>query len=227
MPFIRLDQVDLVYHAEEIETRALADISLSIESGEFVAISGPSGSGKTSLMHVLGLLDLPNCGSYHLDGHDTSTLSAGQRAQLRNAAIGFVFQAFNLLEELRVEDNVELPLIYRKLPRAERKRRVAAALEQVGLIPRARHFPVQLSGGQQQRVAIARALAGEPRLLLADEPTGNLDSSTGEQIYKLLESLNQRGTTICMVTHDAGLAARARRQIHIRDGRIVDESRAP
>ena len=227
MPLIRLDQVDLVYHADEIETHALAGISLSIESGEFVAISGPSGSGKTSLMHVLGLLDLPSRGSYYLDGRDTSTLGAGQRARLRNAAIGFVFQAFNLLEELRVEDNVELPLIYGKVPRAERKRRVAAALAQVGLIPRARHFPAQLSGGQQQRVAIARALAGEPRLLLADEPTGNLDSRTGEQIYGLLESLNQRGTTVCMVTHDAQLAARARRRIHIRDGRIIDESRAP
>ena len=225
-PIIRLSAVKKVFLTDEVETHALEEVHLELQPGEYLAIAGPSGCGKTTLLSILGLLDAPSEGNYELGGREVARLSASERAQIRNRQIGFIFQAFNLIGDLTVYENVELPLTYRKLPAAERKRRVESALERVGMTHRMRHFPSQLSGGQQQRVAVARAVAGEPLILLADEPTGNLDSVNGEQVMDLLKELHQAGSTICMVTHDARYARHADRSIHLFDGRIVDEQHA-
>ena len=222
---IRLNGIRKVFFTDEVETHALEEVHLEIRAGEYVAIAGPSGCGKTTLLSLLGLLDTPSEGEYQLGGREVAKLSATERARIRNEQIGFIFQAFNLIGDLTVYENVELPLTYRKLPASERKRRVEAALERVGMVHRLRHFPSQLSGGQQQRVAVARAVAGEPLILLADEPTGNLDSGNGEQVMTLLQELHRAGSTICMVTHDARYANHADRAVHLLDGRIVDESR--
>jgi putative ABC transport system ATP-binding protein len=214
-----------VYRTDEIETHALAGVSLQVRSGEYVAIMGPSGCGKTTLMSILGLLDSPTAGSYHLAGQPVAGLTPAACAHFRNRNIGFVFQSFNLIGDLDVHDNVELPLVYRGgLPRGERREKVMRALEEVGMAHRLNHYPAQLSGGQQQRVAIARALAGEPAILLADEPTGNLDSANGGKIMDLLAALNARGATLVMVTHEPRYAARARRIVRLFDGQIVAES---
>ncbi|HUO82954.1 MAG TPA: ABC transporter ATP-binding protein [Gammaproteobacteria bacterium] len=210
-----------VYRTDSVETHALRDFSLRVEEGEFIAVSGPSGSGKTTFLNVAGLLEEFTAGEYRLDGEDVRALSDDERSRVRNEKIGFIFQSFNLIPDLNAFDNVDVPLRYRGFGAGERKRRIDAALEQVGLASRRRHFPSQLSGGQQQRVAIARALAGEPRFLLADEPTGNLDTVMAGQIMELLEDINSRGTTIVMVTHDPELACRARRKVHVLDGRIA------
>jgi putative ABC transport system ATP-binding protein len=223
---IRLTGVKKIFYTDEVETHALEEVHLELRPGEYLAIAGPSGCGKTTLLSILGLLDAPSEGNYELGGREVARLSASERAQIRNRQIGFIFQAFNLIGDLTVYENVELPLTYRKMPAAERKRRVEAALERVGMTHRMRHFPSQLSGGQQQRVAVARAVAGEPLILLADEPTGNLDSVNGEQVMDLLQELHQAGSTICMVTHDARYARHADRSIHLFDGRIVDEQHA-
>jgi putative ABC transport system ATP-binding protein len=225
-PIIRLSAVKKVFYTDEVETHALEEVHLELQPGEYLAIAGPSGCGKTTLLSILGLLDAPSEGNYELGGREVARLSASERAQIRNRQIGFIFQAFNLIGDLTVYENVELPLTYRKLPAAERKQRVESALERVGMTHRMRHFPSQLSGGQQQRVAVARAVAGEPLILLADEPTGNLDSVNGEQVMDLLKELHQAGSTICMVTHDARYARHADRSIHLFDGRIVDEQHA-
>ena len=221
-PLIRLAGVSKIFHTEEVETHALSAIDLEIRAGEFIAIGGPSGCGKTTLLSILGLLDSPSEGSYVLAGEPVMSLDQAQRARVRSRAIGFIFQAFNLIGDLDVFRNVELPLIYRGMPAAERKRAVHEALERVGLLHRIRHYPAQLSGGQQQRVAVARAVAGRPLVLLADEPTGNLDSSNGADVMGLLEELNREGATICMVTHDPRYAGRAQRNVHLFDGRLVD-----
>jgi len=210
------------YRTDLVETRALNKISLTVETGEFVAVSGPSGSGKTTFLNVTGLLDGFESGTYRLDDVDVSRLSDREQSRIRNEKIGFVFQSFNLIPDLDVFDNVDVPLRYRGLAGAERKRRIESAIERVGLAARLRHLPSQLSGGQQQRVAIARALAGSPSLILADEPTGNLDSSTAHEIMNLLHEVNEAGTTIVMVTHDPSCAAHAARQVHILDGRLID-----
>jgi len=210
------------YRTDLVETRALDRISLTVEDGEFVAVSGPSGSGKTTFLNVTGLLDGFESGTYELDGKDVSRLSDREQSRIRNEKIGFVFQSFNLIPDLDVFDNVDVPLRYRGLGAAERKRRIETAIARVGLSSRLHHLPSQMSGGQQQRVAIARALAGEPRLILADEPTGNLDSATAHEIMNLLHEVNEAGTTILMVTHDPGCAAHAARQLHILDGRLID-----
>ncbi len=215
-----------VFYTEEVETHALSDINLAIQSGEFVSIAGPSGCGKTTLLSILGLLDSPTGGQYILDGEPVSELSASQRAKIRNQAIGFVFQAFNLIGDLTVYENVELPLTYRGMPGSERKERVHAALERVGMAHRMNHYPSQLSGGQQQRVAVARAIVGRPLILLADEPTGNLDSKNGNAVMGLLKELHAEGATICMVTHDPRYADVADRSIHLFDGQVVDEQDA-
>jgi len=199
------------------------DITLAFGQRECVAVVGPSGCGKTTLLSILGLLDSPTEGSYTLDGQPVSRLSAAERARVRNRQIGFIFQAFNLIGDLTVYENVELPLTYRGLPAEERRRRVQAALERVGMSHRMKHFPAQLSGGQQQRVAVARAVAGDPAILLADEPTGNLDSTNGEAVMELLRELHQSGATICMVTHDARYARHAERSVHLFDGKVVEE----
>jgi putative ABC transport system ATP-binding protein len=225
-PIIRLSAVKKVFYTDEVETHALEEVHLELQPGEYLAVAGPSGCGKTTLLSILGLLDAPSEGNYELGGREVARLSASERAQIRNRQIGFIFQAFNLIGDLTVYENVELPLTYRKLPAAERKRRVESALERVGMTHRMRHFPSQLSGGQQQRVAVARAVAGEPLILLADEPTGNLDSVNGEQVMDLLQELHQAGSTICMVTHDSRYARHADRSIHLFDGRIVDEQHA-
>ncbi len=222
---IRLNGIKKVFFTDEVETHALEGVHLEIRQGEYLAIAGPSGCGKTTLLSILGLLDAPSEGEYQLGGREVASLSATERARLRNEQIGFIFQAFNLIGELTVYENVELPLTYRKLSPADRKRRVDAALERVGMAHRMRHYPSQLSGGQQQRVAVARAVAGEPLILLADEPTGNLDSVNGEQVMTLLQELHQGGSTICMVTHDARYANHADRAVHLFDGRVVDETR--
>jgi putative ABC transport system ATP-binding protein len=206
-----------------VETHALADIHLEIKAGEYVAIAGPSGCGKTTLLSILGLLDTPTEGAYTLDGEPVANLAPSDRARIRNRQIGFIFQAFNLIGDLTVYENVELPLTYRGMSAAERKQRVAVALERVGMAHRMKHYPSQLSGGQQQRVAVARAVAGDPAILLADEPTGNLDSKNGEQVMGLLQELHKGGATICMVTHDPRYAAHADRAIHLFDGRVVEE----
>jgi len=220
---IHLEGIKKVFYTDEVETHALADIHLEIAKGEYVAIAGPSGCGKTTLLSILGLLDSPSEGSYLLDAHPVANLSASERARIRNRQIGFIFQAFNLIGDLTVAENVELPLTYRGMPAAERKKRVQDALEKVGMAHRMKHYPSQLSGGQQQRVAVARAVAGDPAILLADEPTGNLDSKNGESVMELLRELHRGGSTICMVTHDARYAQHADRAVHLFDGRVVEE----
>ena len=216
-----MSNVQRVYLTDEIETRALIDIDLTVERGEYVAISGPSGCGKTTLLSILGLLDTPSSGAYTLAGIPVTELSPTERARVRNKQIGFVFQSFNLMGDLTVYENVELPLTYRRMSETERRRRVRSALDRVGMGHRVNHFPAQLSGGQQQRVAVARAVAGDPLILLADEPTGNLDSVNGESVMDLLRALHQQGATICMVTHDARYEAHADRTVQIFDGRVV------
>jgi putative ABC transport system ATP-binding protein len=218
-----MNSVTKVFQTDEIETHALAGIHLEIERGEFLSISGPSGCGKSTLLAIIGLLDTPSNGDYVLNGHAVAGLKAGERARIRNREIGFIFQAFNLIGDLNVYENVELPLTYRGMPNSERKKGVHEALEKVGMLHRVKHYPAQLSGGQQQRVAVARALAGAPSLLLADEPTGNLDSANGEAVMQLLHELHAEGATICMVTHDPRYARTAGRTIHLFDGRVVDE----
>ncbi len=220
---IRLEGLKKVFLTEEVETHALEEIHLEIKRGEYVAIAGPSGCGKTTLLSLLGLLDTPTSGQYWLDGKPVAQLSAAERARIRNKEIGFIFQAFNLIGDLTVYENVELPLTYRGLGAADRKQRVMAALEKVGMAHRVKHYPAQLSGGQQQRVAVARAVAGEPLILLADEPTGNLDSTNGEAVMDLLQQLHQAGATVCMVTHDPRYARNAQRAIHLFDGRVVED----
>jgi putative ABC transport system ATP-binding protein len=219
---IQLQGIKKIFYTEEVETHALSDVHLQIRKGEYVSIAGPSGGGKTTLLSILGLLDVPSDGEYLLDGEPVTTLSASERARVRNRQIGFVFQAFNLIGDLTVYENVELPLTYRGMSAADRKRRVSEALADVGMSNRAKHYPPQLSGGQQQRVAVARAVAGDPAILLADEPTGNLDSSNGEAVMDLLQQLHQRGATICMVTHDPRYAAHADRSVQLFDGRVVN-----
>jgi putative ABC transport system ATP-binding protein len=223
---IRLQGIRKVFYTDEVETHALADVHLDIGQGEYVAVAGPSGCGKTTLLSILGLLDAPTAGSYTLAGEAVASLSAADRARIRNRQIGFVFQAFNLIGDLTVAENVELPLTYRGLSSADRRARVQGALDRVGMAHRMKHYPSQLSGGQQQRVAVARAVAGEPAILLADEPTGNLDSKNGEAVMDLLRELHRQGSTICTVTHDARYAAHADRTVHLFDGRIVDEKTA-
>jgi putative ABC transport system ATP-binding protein len=222
-PLISLTGIKKVFYTDEVETHALSDIHLEIQRGEYLAIAGPSGCGKTTLLSILGLLDSPTDGTYVLDGQPVAKLSAADRARVRNRQIGFIFQAFNLIGDLTVYENVELPLTYRGMPAEERRRRVQSALERVGMSHRMKHFPAQLSGGQQQRVAVARAVAGDPAILLADEPTGNLDSTNGEAVMELLRELHQGGATICMVTHDARYARHAGRSVHLFDGKVVEE----
>jgi putative ABC transport system ATP-binding protein len=224
-PLIHLEGIKKVFYTDEVETHALQDVHLEIQPGEYVAISGPSGCGKTTLLSLLGLLDTPSDGEYTLAGEPVAKLSAAERARIRNRQIGFIFQAFNLIGDLTVYENVELPLTYRGLSASERKRRVTEALEKVGMTHRMKHYPAQLSGGQQQRVAVARAVAGDPLILLADEPTGNLDSVNGEAVMELLRDLHRGGATICMVTHDPRYSAHADREIHLFDGRVVEERR--
>jgi len=221
---ISLDGVTKVFVTDEVETHALAGIHLHIKKGEYLSISGPSGCGKSTLLAILGLLDSPSDGSYVLNGKAVQNLKLSERARIRNREIGFIFQAFNLIGDLTVYENVELPLTYRGMPSAERKKRVHDALDRVGMSHRVKHYPSQLSGGQQQRVAVARALAGDPSILLADEPTGNLDSTNGEAVMELLRELHRGGATICMVTHDPRYARYADRTIRLFDGRIVEES---
>jgi len=223
---ISLEDLNKVFYTEEVETHALSNITMGIKSGEFVSIAGPSGCGKTTLLSILGLLDSPTAGRYLLDNEPVENLSASQRAKIRNQAIGFVFQAFNLIGDLTVYENVELPLTYRGMPGSERKERVQAALERVGMAHRMRHYPSQLSGGQQQRVAVARAIVGKPLIVLADEPTGNLDSKNGNAVMDLLKELHNEGATICMVTHDPRYAHMADRSIHLFDGQVVSEDDA-
>jgi putative ABC transport system ATP-binding protein len=220
---IRLEGIKKVFYTDEVETHALSDIHLDIRHGEYVAIAGPSGCGKTTLLSILGLLDSPTEGTYTLDGQPVARLTASERARVRNRQIGFIFQAFNLIGDLTVYENVELPLTYRGMASEERRSRVQSALERVGMSHRMKHFPAQLSGGQQQRVAVARAVAGDPAILLADEPTGNLDSTNGEAVMELLRELHQGGSTICMVTHDARYARHADRSVHLFDGKVVEE----
>jgi putative ABC transport system ATP-binding protein len=223
---IQLQGVTKVFVTDEVETHALAGIHLDIKKGEYLAIAGPSGCGKSTLLAILGLLDSSSDGSYVLNGRSVDGLKLSERARIRNREIGFIFQAFNLIGDLTVYENVELPLTYRGMPGAERKKRVHESLERVGMGHRVKHYPSQLSGGQQQRVAVARALAGDPSILLADEPTGNLDSSNGEAVMDLLRELHRGGATICMVTHDPRYARYADRSIHLFDGRIVEENNA-
>lgn len=218
---LKMQNVSKVFRTNAVETHALRDVSLSVDEGEFVALSGPSGSGKTTFLNIAGLLEEFTSGRYELDGRDVSTLNDRERSRVRNEKIGFIFQGFNLIPDLHVFDNIDVPLRYRGLRGRERRRRIEAKLELVGLQGRARHLPAQLSGGQQQRVAIARALVGEPRFLLADEPTGNLDTEMAGQVMGLLKEINAQGTTIIIVTHDPTLAAQAMRRIHIIDGRIA------
>ena len=226
-PLIRMSKVKRVFLTEDLETRALYDIDLTVMPGEYLAISGPSGCGKTTLLSILGLLDTPSEGDYTLAGESVAGLSPAERARIRNKQIGFIFQAFNLIGDLTVYENIELPLTYRGMSERERKRRVMEALDKVGMTHRKNHFPAQLSGGQQQRVAVARAVAGDPLILLADEPTGNLDSVNGEAVMELLRSLHANGATICMVTHDPRYEAHADRALHIFDGRVVPEPDRP
>jgi putative ABC transport system ATP-binding protein len=223
---IKLVDLKKVFLADEVETHALGGIHLDINKGEFVAIAGPSGCGKSTLLSILGLLDTPSGGTYTLNGQPVEKLTASDRARVRNREIGFIFQSFNLIGDLTVYENVELPLTYRGMPAAERKQRVMASLERVAMAHRTKHYPAQLSGGQQQRVAVARALVGRPSILLADEPTGNLDSKNGEAVMKLLEELHREGATICMVTHDSRFSRYSERTVHLFDGRIVDDQTA-
>jgi putative ABC transport system ATP-binding protein len=220
---IHLESLSKVFATDEVETHALAGVHLKIERGEFVSIAGPSGCGKSTLLAILGLLDSPSEGRYVLNGNPVERLTASERARIRNREIGFIFQAFNLIGDLTVFENVELPLTYRGMPGSERKKRVREALEKVGMAHRHKHFPSQLSGGQQQRVAVARALVGDPAILLADEPTGNLDSANGEAVIEILRELHRMGSTICMVTHDPRYGQYADRTVRIFDGRVVEE----
>jgi putative ABC transport system ATP-binding protein len=220
---IRMNNVEKIFRTEEIETHALAGVQLEIGRGEYVAIAGPSGCGKSTLLAILGLLDSPSGGSYDLNGQSVADLNLNERARIRNREIGFIFQAFNLIGDLNVYENVELPLTYRGMGAADRRQKVTHALERVGMAHRSKHFPAQLSGGQQQRVAVARALAGDPLILLADEPTGNLDSKNGDAVMDLLKDLHENGATICMVTHDPRYGHQAQRNIHLFDGRIVND----
>jgi putative ABC transport system ATP-binding protein len=226
MSLIKLNSVSKIFFTDELETHALSGIQFEVRKGEYVSIGGPSGCGKSTLLSILGLLDTPTNGSYTLNGEQVEKLNATERARIRNKEIGFIFQSFNLIGDLTVYENVELPLTYRRLPAAERKRRTESALERVGMAHRTRHYPSQLSGGQQQRVAVARALGGEPAILLADEPTGNLDSKNGEAVMELLRDLHRGGATICMVTHDPRFTKYADRTVHLFDGRIVEETHA-
>jgi putative ABC transport system ATP-binding protein len=221
---IKLEGIKKVFYTDEVETHALSEIHLQISKGEYVSIAGPSGCGKSTLLSILGLLDSPTDGSYTLNAQSVANLNHSERARIRNREVGFIFQSFNLIGDLTVFENVELPLTYRGMSAGERKERVSAALEKVGMAHRIKHYPSQLSGGQQQRVAVARALGGKPAILLADEPTGNLDSKNGEAVMELLRELHREGATICMVTHDPRFARHADRQIHLFDGRIVEES---
>ncbi len=223
-PLIHLEGVTKVFVTDEVETHALAGIHIDIQRGEYVSISGPSGCGKSTLLAILGLLDSPSSGTYILNGKPVQSLKLSERARIRNREIGFIFQAFNLIGDLNVYENVELPLTYRGMGSGDRKKKVHEALERVGMSHRIKHYPSQLSGGQQQRVAVARALAGDPSILLADEPTGNLDSQNGEQVMDLLRELHRGGATICMVTHDPRYARYADRSIHLFDGRVVEEN---
>ena len=222
---LKLESVNKVFLTDEVETHALANIHLEIETGEFVSIAGPSGCGKSTLLSILGLLDSPSGGNYWLNGKSVENLTLSDRARIRNREVGFIFQSFNLIGDLSVYENVELPLTYRGMPSTERKQRVNEALERVGMAHRAKHLPSQLSGGQQQRVAVARAIVGQPLILMADEPTGNLDSKNGEAVMELMRELHQGGATICMVTHDSRFSRFADRTIHLFDGTIVEESK--
>ena len=223
-PLIHLSDVKKVFYTDEVETHALSGIHLDIKKGEYLSIAGPSGCGKSTLLSILGLLDTPTDGEYVLNEHPVENLSLSERARIRNREVGFIFQSFNLIGDLTVFENVELPLTYRGMRPAERRQRVTEALERVGMAHRAKHLPSQLSGGQQQRVAVARAVAGEPVILLADEPTGNLDSKSGEAVMELLFELYKAGATICMVTHDPRYARHAERHIHLFDGKVVDRA---
>ena len=224
---LHMKDVSKVYRTAMVETHALRDLTLEVSAGEFVAVTGPSGSGKTTFLNIAGLLEELTGGEYQLDGVDVKRLDDAARSKLRNEKIGFVFQSFNLIPDLNLFDNVDVPLRYRGFPRAERRRRIEGALERVGLGSRLRHYPAELSGGQQQRVAIARAIAGDPKLLLADEPTGNLDSQMAREVMQLLEELNAQGTIVVIVTHDPEIAARAQRNVHIVDGIAADLERSP
>src|SRR5436305_3697540 len=221
---IHLSDEKKVFYTDEVETHALSGIHLDIKKGEFLSIAGPSGCGKSTLLSILGLLDSPSDGNYWLNGSPVDNLKLSERARIRNREIGFIFQSFNLIGDLTVFENVELPLTYRGMRSAERKARVTEALEKVGMAHRSKHLPSQLSGGQQQRVAVARALGGQPLILLADEPTGNLDSKNGEAVMELLDNLHREGATICMVTHDERFARHADRIVHMFDGKIVEET---
>ena len=221
---IRIESLTKVFYTEDLETHALSGIHLRIDRGEYVSIAGPSGCGKSTLLSILGLLDTPTGGTYELDGKPVEKISAADRARIRNEQIGFVFQSFNLIGDLTVAENVELPLTYRTMATQERRSRVARALERVGMSPRARHYPAQLSGGQQQRVAVARAIVGDPKIVLADEPTGNLDSKNGDAVMTLLRELHRGGATICMVTHDPRFTRFADRTVHLFDGSVVEET---
>jgi putative ABC transport system ATP-binding protein len=225
-PLLRLEGVTKVFLTDEVETHALSGIHLEINKGEFISINGPSGCGKSTLLSILGLLDTPTDGDYSLGGKPVADLPLSERARIRNREVGFIFQSFNLIGDLSVFENVELPLTYRGMRSIDRKNRVREALERVGMAHRGKHLPSQLSGGQQQRVAVARAVAGDPLILLADEPTGNLDSTNGEAVMELLRELHSQGSTICMVTHDQRYASHADRSVHLFDGRVVDESQS-
>ncbi len=225
-PLIKLGNVTKVFYTDEVETHALSGIHLDIKKGEYVSIAGPSGCGKSTLLSIIGLLDSPTDGTYLINGKEVQGLDFSERARIRNQEIGFIFQSFNLIGDLNVYENVELPLTYRSMSSAERKKRVHESLEKVGMAHRMRHYPSQLSGGQQQRVAVARALAGSPSILLADEPTGNLDSRNGDAVMDLLQQLHREGATICMVTHDQRFAKHADRTVHLFDGKVVEETEA-
>lgn len=225
-PLIQMIGVKKVFLTDEVETHALSEVHLEIQTNEFITIAGPSGGGKSTLLSIMGLLDTPTEGEYRVNGHPAENLTIRERAQLRNRAIGFIFQSFNLIGDLTVFENVELPLVYRNTPSSARKSMVREALEHVGMEHRLNHYPSQLSGGQQQRVAVARALVGKPLILLADEPTGNLDSRSGGQVMDLLANLHSEGATICMVTHDPRYLKYAQRTLHLFDGQVVDETDA-
>jgi len=223
---IQLEAVSKIFYTDELETHALASIDLQIKKGEYLAIAGPSGCGKSTLLAILGLLDSPTEGNYSLNGQPVASLKLSDRSRIRNREIGFIFQAFNLIGDLTVYENVELPLTYRGMGSAERKEKVQSAMDRVGMAHRAKHYPAQLSGGQQQRVAVARALVGDPMILLADEPTGNLDSKNGDSVMDLLRDIHSSGATICMVTHDPRYANHAERTVHLFDGKIVNETQS-
>jgi len=222
---INVEDLHKVFITEEVETHALSNIHLKIHKGEYIAIAGPSGCGKSTMLSILGLLDSPSEGNYNLNNNSVAELSASQRARIRNREVGFIFQSFNLIGDLTVYENVELPLTYQKMPKNKRKERVQAALEKVSMAHRMKHYPSQLSGGQQQRVAVARAIVTEPSILLADEPTGNLDSANGDIVMEMLAHLHKNGSTICMVTHDPRYAKHAQRSVYLFDGRIVEDEK--